>query len=79
MQHVKATIEKIFPNLFFINFIPAAVPTIYVIIPNEFGINTILSILIYKTKLINKPIIAIKPTTFTAFVGVSLFSSICAK
>lgn len=45
----------------------------YVTIPNEFGIKTILSILIWKTKLINKPIIAIQPTTFTAFVGVSLF------
>ncbi|GAB6497393.1 hypothetical protein AAHH72_15070 [Bacillus cereus] len=46
MQHVKATTEKTFPNLFFINFIPAAAPTIYVIIPNEFGINTMFSILI---------------------------------
>ena len=45
MQHVKATTEKLFLTCF-INFIPAAAPTIYVIIPNEFGINTMFSILI---------------------------------
>ena len=72
MQHVKATIEKIF--LTYSLLISSRRSTNYICNnSNEFGINTILSILICKTKLINKPIIAIKPTTFTAFVGVSLF------
>lgn len=39
-QHVNAVTEKIFPSLFLISFIPAAVPTIYVTIPNELGIST---------------------------------------